>query len=87
MHLLKNELSLMNKLLNGRLDSVSPRPCTSVMATCRQPKVASSALEQYVCGFPVSQNIYDQLIVEESHTVQTNDEMIPDDENAEEYPS
>lgn len=77
----------MNKIVNKRPDSVCPRPGTPIKTTCKQSEVTSSVPEQYVCGFTESQNTYNQLTVEESHTVQANYTINPDNENKEEYPT
>lgn len=76
----------MNKIIKYRPGSISPKPNTFVKTICRQPHVSSSVLEQYERGFPISLKVYDQLVVEGSHTPTDNNAVNPVDKH-EEYPT
>lgn len=65
----------MDKMIKRRAESIFPGHYTTNKTTCTQSRATSSITEQTVCGFPVSQNIFDQLTVKESHTREFENEM------------
>ena len=70
--LLKNELILLKRMVDTRSESMNQSLPLPMKTTCKiSAHAESSSVQgvQTVCGFPVSENMYDQLTVEESQSV------------------
>ena len=65
---MKNELQLIDRMLNRRNESVIPRHQMTTCTNSRQFSRRESNIVLEVCGFPVYQNPFDQLSNFESHT-------------------
>ena len=67
MSVIKNELQLIDQMLNRRKDPVFPRQKKNICTTSRQFSRKESNPSPEVCGFPIHENMYHQLSIQESH--------------------
>ena len=83
MQLLKNELTLLHKMINTPMISSVQQPSTSIMKARKQKASSRSDIQDttvkapFVCGFPVTENIYSQLSEERAHTDIEDDAVNP----------
>ena len=75
---MKNELQLIDKMLNRRSEYVPPRQKMTTCTTSKQFCSSTSDPIPEVCGFPVYHNPYHQLFISESHADGQISEIIPE---------
>ena len=84
---MKNELHLIDMMLKRRSDSVSLRSQEKTCTTSKQFSRRESDPIPEVCGFPIHENMYHQLSIQESH-IEGNVSVVPvevEDSNDEEF--